>query len=429
MAEEKQSGFYFGWWIVVTGFLLMGLGYAPNTTLVGLFISPMVVEFGVGATAASTMVTVMMFGSMIGSPIAGKMCMKFGCRKVVSVMLVIMIIGYIGTYWSPNLIAVDVFAFVRGFAGACAGMVPISIMINTWFGKKMLGRAMSFASVGSGIGAMALSPIIAIMIAGIGWRVSYLLLTVLTAVCIPFVLITFSPSPQAKGIVRIGDDPTESAETKIAQELTGITSGQALRTPMFWAILLAFIFMCTGTQSWINNAPGFYGSVGFEAAIVGTLVSVTSLMLTIGKLVLGVICDKLGVKAGYVISMGSIFLCYLLAVAAGMNRIAALVYVCSVLMGFGQSVLNITMPILANDLFGRKDYGTCVGYLQMGAALGASVGPLFTTMFLDTTGVYTMTFVTAGVIVALSVVLVFVSFGLRGSAHAKFSAQADEQPA
>jgi MFS family permease len=422
MSVEKKQGLYFGWWPVVTGFLLMALIYAPGTSLIGLFIGPMATTFEVSTTASTTFVTLSLLSSVIGSGLSGKINTKFGARRVVSVMLIVMVLSYLGMAVAPSIYIAYLFSAIRGFGITFVCMIPISMLVTNWFGVKIRGKALAVASVGSGIGAMVLSPIIAGMIEGYGWRTTYVMFAVFSAVCVPLVLATFSPSPQAKGLTRLGDDPNDAVAAASSDgALTGLTGGQAMKTAMFWAVIIACICMGVGTQTWINLAPPFYGSLGMAAMTVGVLVSITALALTVAKLLLGAVCDRFGVKVGIVISMGAILLCYAFGVLAGINAAIAvlLAYVCSALMGIGQSVLNIVLPLVTNDLFGRKDYGTIFGYFNVAVYLGAGTGPLLAARFIDITGAYTLSFSVTFGFVAVTTILLMASYGLRKSAYAK----------
>jgi MFS family permease len=422
MSAERKQGFYFGWWPVGAGFLLMALIYAPGTTLIGLFIAPMADSFGVSTTASTVFVTLSLLSSMIGSGFSGKINTKFGARRVVSAMLIVVALSYAGMALAPDIYVAYVFSAIRGFGLTFVCMIPISMMVTSWFGTKIRGKAMGVASVGSGIGAMVLSPVVAGIIENHGWRTAYFLFAVFAAVCVPPVLAAFSPSPRAKGPARLGEDPDEAAA---GGEASGITGGQALKTPMFRVIVLGCVCMGVTTQSWINLAPKFYGSLGMAAMTVGALVSVTALTLTVAKLALGAVCDRFGAKVGVAISMGSIILCYACGVLAGFSAAMAVVpaYVCSALMGVGQSVLNIVLPLITADLFGRKDYGTIFGYSNVAVYCGAGIGPLAAAALLDGTGAYTAPFSMIFAFAVVTAILLMASYKLRKDARAPLKAR------
>jgi MFS family permease len=409
---QNGKGIYFGWYIVLTCFLLMALAYAPSTTLVGQFLVPMATDFDITVTVSSTIVTIGMLAAMIASPIAGKLLTKYGTRKLVVAMLLVSAVSNAGMCFAPNFVLINVFAAFRGVALAFVGMVPISMMVMTWFGKSAQGRAMAFATIGSGIGAMAVSPLLAVIIEDISWRYGYLLFTGLSLLCVPLVLITFAPSPAAKGLTRLGDDPGAKAS---GAPLTGMTGGEAMKSGMFWMVLLGFIFVSGVCQTWVNNAPGFYsGKLGLSAIMVGTLIAVTALTLTLGKIGLGIFCDKFGVKLGFLVSVACLTATYVLGIVGEAGVIVSMGIVCAVVMGLGQSSLNITMPLVVNQICGNKDYGVCMGYVQAGTAIGAGFLPLGTTIFLDQTGNYATTFVIAGALAVAAIGLIFGAYAVQG---------------
>jgi MFS family permease len=299
----------------------------------------------------------------------------------------------------------------------------MSMMVTTWFGKKAVGKALGIASAGSGVGAMVLSPIIAQVIEAYGWRTAYGVYAVLAAVCIPLVLACFSPSPAAKGLARLGDDPEEAAATTAGaadpSTLPGLTGGQALKSALFWFTFLGAVTMCIATQGWINLAPTFYASLGINPITIGTLISITAFALIIAKIGVGALCDKTNTKVGIILTMICLIACYAFGIAAGIGSVVPLAFVCSFLVGAGQSVLNIVLPLIAKDLFYQRDYGTIFGYLNTGVYLGASFGPLSLAMLLDNTGAFVVPFATALVFVVIAFILYMVAYGLRKGTYAR----------
>jgi MFS family permease len=421
MSLEKKREFYFGWWVVVACFLLMAFLYAPGTTLVGLHVAPLAAEFKTSTTASSFLITLSMFTSMIGASFAGRMCTKHGTRKVVSIMLIVVVIGYAGLALSPGIYVACVFSAIRGFGLVFVTIIPMSMMVTTWFGKKVVGKALGIAGAGSGIGAMTLSPIVAKIIESMGWRIAYGMYAILAAVCIPLVLACFSPSPAAKGLARLGDDPEETAAAASSGDAASLelAGGRALKSAIFWFAMLGAVTMSITTQGWINLAPTFYAGLDIDALTIGTLISVTALVLTVAKIAFGAICDKFGAKVGIALSLGCIVACYVLAIVADTNVIVTLAFVCSALIGFGQTMPSVVLPLIVKDLFGQKDYGTIFGYLNTGVYLGASFGPLALAMLLDGTGAFAVPFATALAFIVFAFIAYMAAYGLRKGGSAK----------
>jgi sugar phosphate permease len=116
------------------------------------------------------------------------------------------------------------------------------------------GTALGFATAGVGLGTFVIMPIAQTLIERYGWRVAYLgIAGFCLVVAVPAVWLFLRASPREMGLA--ADDIAPSgARAAIAEEATGITVWQALRTRIFW--LLAGIFFVvaacvTGTNSHI----------------------------------------------------------------------------------------------------------------------------------------------------------------------------------
>ncbi|MDR1603926.1 MAG: MFS transporter [Gracilibacteraceae bacterium] len=411
MTEKGKGGLYFGWYVVGTCFFLMALAYAPSTTLVGQFLVPVVDAFGVSNTAATLIVTVGMLAAVFASPVAGGLLTRFGTRKLVTVMLLISAGSNVGMGVAGNFLILNIFAALRGISLAFVGMVPIAMMVAAWFGRSRQGKAIALATIGSGIGAMAVSPLLAFIIEDYSWRWGFFLFALLSLLCVPLVLATFAPSPQVKGLQRLGDDPPAPQAAGEEPAPDGMSGSEALKSGKFWAILLGFLFVAGVCQTWVNNAPGFYnGKLGISLIMVGTLIAVTALVLTVGKLLLGAFCDKFGARLGFFVSVACLVLCYALGIIGEIGAIAGLAMVCAIVMGLGQASLNITMPLITGQICGSRAYGVCMGYLQAAAAIGSAFIPLGASALLDVTGNYSPAFVFAGALGLIAIILIFAAY-------------------
>ena len=127
---------------------------------------------------------------------------------------------------------------------------------------------------------MALNPITAYIIEAIGWRNAYIVYAVMCLVMIIPVVLTFVRKPEDKGLVRIGDDPEEMIEVK---NNDGLAYKFALKTFMFWGLMLVFILISTISQNWMISGYSYLYDVGFDAVLVGTMFTVNSLGITVEK--------------------------------------------------------------------------------------------------------------------------------------------------
>lgn len=380
MKEKKR--FYFGWWILVVCFLMMFLQFSPSIQLSGLFVSPMAEEFGVSRTASSLSITIGILTSMGASLFAGKFLTKHSIRLTVCVSLFLYSVCYFLTALCNSVAALYAIWVARGILGSVLTTLPVSIILNNWFGKKMIGKMVSISLVGAGFGSMVLNPVTGWFIETHGWRSAYYFYTILPLVLIPLVALTFYRKPEDKGFERIGNLPEE---TTAEIDHSGVAAKDAVRTGGFWFSFAALTLIAGISQSWYNNGPSYLGSIGLDALSVSTVFSATAFGNMLGKLFLGAQCDRFGTKSGLMTGTGCAMAGYVLLILAGNSFLC---YGGAALIGFGVAITTLASPLITSELFGRKDYGIIVGYLNIATSLGASLLPLVTSSIYDGGGSY-----------------------------------------
>lgn len=414
--ETKKKGIYFGWWIVATCFLLMMTVYSGAYNLAGMFVPYMAEDLGVSTTAVTTSITILFFGVMAGSLAAGHILEKFDMRKVTSLLLVVAAISFFGAARSNTLALQYVWVIVRGLALAGVLTIPISILITNWFGKKMKGKAMSIAMIGSGIGTMALNPITAYIIEAIGWRNAYIVYAVMCLVMIIPVVLTFVRKPEDKGLVRIGDDPEEMIEVK---NNDGLAYKFALKTFMFWGLMLVFILISTISQNWMISGYSYLYDVGFDAVLVGTMFTVNSLGITVGKVFFGIFNDKFGSKKSWIFSLAIYAVAYIILMTLEATPSTAIAFVGSAIMGFTTGSIVLLMPLSASELFGTKAFGRIYSNLDAGTTFGSSLLPLVNTLIFDVTGSFHWAWISNIAMSVVTIIVVVACYGVKKRTYEK----------
>jgi MFS family permease len=136
--------------------------------------------------------------------------------------------------------------------------------------------------------------------------------------------------------------------------------------------------------------------------------SVFSLMfgaLIIGQIVVGAYCDRFKLSTGAV-AVSVIFGIAFLATVA-IPSCPWLVIVLILGYGFGCPAVNVIFPLVMNHMFGEKEIGRFIAYLNIFIALGVAFGSSIVGGIYDLTGSYTPAFL-------LMAALLFISAILRG---------------
>lgn len=382
MKGRSGSGIYPGWWIVSTAMVIMALTFASMINLGGLFVVPVTDELGVSRTAFTLHMSLSSLSATAALLFTGPVFAKFPLKAVMSVCSLVVTAGLFGysvagRIWHFYLISIVVGFFAMGMCN-----VPISILINNWFGPKLRGKAMGLAMAGSGIGATILNPVLSGCMEVLGWRMGYRILALLNlALVLPMILRTIVKTPEEKGLRQLGQEarPRE-------KPAEGTAASGTARSPLFWATLLAMALFSVTTSVYTSNGVSYYQDIGLDPVKAGSMISVFSGALIFSKVLLGTICDRIGTLRGTVFSITVDIVALALLILS--SKYVGLSVLSAMLFGLGSAFATVSLPLIVGDLFGNGNYGTIVGYCNIGANLGASIAPVLASSIYDASGSY-----------------------------------------
>jgi len=280
---------------------------------------------------------------------------------------------------------------------------------------------MSLATLGSAVGGVLLTPLIAWLILSFGWRVAATTSGILILViCIPLSLLIRTP----KGNEALQEEETSSknADTRIigttgasylsehppspVANWTGFdgdfTVTEALRTKTFWLLSLCIGLRLMAQSALIVHMVPMLVSRGNSEGIGAILVSLASLIRLPAIIGAGALSDKwsrtrtaslamlFGVAAGIVILVGP----------SGLFTGSAFIF----LFAGAQASNSITWA-LVGQFFGRKSFGTLRGGVTMVQSIMSTVGPLGAGVIFDLTGDYNVAFMAISVIYIVATIM------------------------
>ena len=408
--EKSKGGIFYGWWIVVACTLIMATFFTLLLSCISLFVVPITEDLGISRSAFGTFSTIMSILGMILSPIAGKILATKDTHMIMSVSLLIGVLGYAALSFVNNVVLLYVLAVVIGFGSAFSTTVPIAIVLTRWFVKGR-GTAMSITFAGSSVGAMILSPIISSLIAGYGWRMTFRFLGLgMLIVIVPLVFFIIRSKPEDKGLVALGADevPVQSGNEAAAPAQFGLPLSQLQKKPVFWIYVVGIFVMLLTMGAMYHMAAHVTALPGQGAEVAARFVSIYSFIAIFGKLIMGAVFDKFGVKAGILLGTVSMALCFVFLLIA--NSFALLLVV-ALFYGLGSAHGTIFPPTLTSRLFGTKYYGETFGFVNAFASLSMAVNNLVMAAAYDATGTYTLAWIFGLVAAAAATVLLFISVG------------------
>ena len=276
--------------------------------------------------------------------------------------------------------------FAVGFA--LSGLIPATTLVTRWFQVRR-ATALSVASTGLSVGAFTLSAPASALIDDRGLADAAPILALLYLGLVTVILPWLWSSPAARGLDPDGQPPANGG----AVELDGVPYDIAIRTRFFRVLTAAFV-LAMGAQVGGLSQIANLGSERIDRAAGAAAISALALGSVIGRLVGGVLADRLPlIHLAAALSVGQGLA--LIGVGFAESRVALIV----IAFLFGTTVGNLLMlqPLIAAAGFGVLAYPRIFALLSLIVTAGVAGGP-FLLGFLRDQSSYRTSYAVAGLL-------------------------------
>ncbi len=419
-----------GWWIVLGGSIvsLWGMGYY-YTGGSALF-KPISTELGFSRAATSVAASIGRFEGGFESPLTGWITDKYGPRSIMVVGVTIIGLGlilmnFIHSLWGYYL----VWGIITGTGVNIALSLPLEKAITNWFVRKR-GLALGIRWTCSGLALVLVLPLIAWLVSTQGWRITCVIGgLVMWAVGIPLTWFSVRQQrPEYYGLLPDGATVEEKTKdtsqmiengVKYAAEVEEVefTLRQAMRTPAYWLLILANAAHGMPVQVVMIHCIPFLTDMGVEPVKAAVMIAATSAVSIPARLVGGLLADRLE-KRYLRFLVGGAYL--LQALGFGiflLNQTINMAYVFFALYYFGNGLAMPLNAIIRGRYFGRKAFGSIHGSSQIFTTPVGVIAPIYAGWVYDTTGSYIAAFILLTRLLALSVVLMWLTFPPKAPAR------------
>ena len=395
----KKSKIYYGWWIVAACCVVMGTAMGIVANCASLFIKPISEDLNYSRSAVSFILSVFSVGNMVASLLAGKIFTEENIVKVMRVAIVVLVVAYFGYSLATSLIVFYLLAAITSVCETIVTILPITFILNNWFYEKG-GVALGLASMGSGIGAAIFNALTGRWITAFGWRHTYMILALFVAVlAIPCIFFVIKLRPADMGLAPYGNPPQKQQAT---QE-EGHTFASARKTPAFWALAISAVLIGVCMNVMYNSISPHLTDIGYSLTFSANLLSVGMVALAGGKLLLGRLFDRIGVRNTFFVACFSLF-ASLVGLLLSRHLVALPLIILGI--GLGSSFSAVCFPLTVPAVFGRRDYRAILGIISAVQALGGAMAPTVAGWVFDTFGSYNPAFVAcAAIMVVITAVL------------------------
>jgi MFS family permease len=387
----------YGYTVVGAASIIMVLVFAVQYSF-GVFFKPVLTEFGWTRAMTAGAFSLVWISQGLVSILMGGLNDRVGPRLVLTICGALigsgfMLMSHIGAIWQLYVF----YGIVVG-AGLGGTFVPLTSTTARWFVARR-GLMTGIVTAGVGVGAFIGPPIANWLISAYDWRRSYMILggVVLGGVLAGAQLLRRDPAAVGRTPYAHG-----TAAGAIRTVASGLSLREAIASRMFWVVFAAFFCYGFALQAIMLHLAPHATDLGIATSTAASILASIGGASIAGKVVLGMLADRVGNKNVYIAS-------FVLMIAALLWLLVATepwaLYAFALLFGFAYGGLATAHSPLVAWLFGMKQHGLVFGVSFNGWTIGCAVGPIVAGYVFDVTHSYQLAFAICAAVAFAGLVL------------------------
>lgn len=401
----RERNIFYGWAVVFVCFVVISAIFTVRLSF-GIFFEALTRAGDGGAaefdwtradTAGVFSVTMIVFA--LGSTLVGWLLDRWGGRRVMALGI---LVGASGLWMTSTMTSLREFTLYYGvWTGLGIVILGLSVhasVISRWFAQAgRRGLAIGLAFAGTGIGILVLAPVLERVVSIWGWRVAYRAEAVLLLCALPIVLWLLRDDPAAVGLQADGANISAVSQRAASDGVSTQqlwTLGEAVRTPLFWLIMISGMFSLFTVRMVSVHQVSYLVDIGFDRLTAATVLGGTGLITAAAFIVFGRLSDRIGrARTFYIGSVAQS--CALLLLMGLTPQLPWLLYIYALLWGIGEGGRSGLLTAIAGDNFPGPSQGTVIGAAGTFFGIGAAMGSWLAGWIFDRSGSYMVAFVIA----------------------------------
>jgi MFS family permease len=367
--------------ILLVAGLAVFLSGPAQTYGVSSFVDPMLVDLGITRSLFSTLYAAGTLASAGVLLIVGRQIDRFGSRVVLvaSALLFIAALVVLGAAIDAVTLLIG-FALLRTFGSGVLTLAARTLVAH-WF-EQGRGRAFSLIGVAGMISLAVVPATSERLVAWVGWRDAWRVYAgVMLLVLLPAVAFLVRDRPTA--VPNHDLRPDHHAPSPAAVE--GISAREAMRTPVFWALLGAGTVPALVVTGLAFNQISIFTARGLSGSLAATTFAVESAAALPTMLLAGWLLDRYPPR--HVLVAGQALLALAMVVLL-LAESPALALTYSALRGASGGLWMISADVVWPAYFGRRHLGSIRGITFAVGSVGAAIGPIPFGLAYDALGSY-----------------------------------------
>ena len=384
-----------GWLVAAVVFLAFTLTVGITQYAFGVFVTELEADLGWSRAEITAAVSFFAVAGLAAPPV-GWLLDRYGARPVMAASLAALALSQLLRPWMTEVWQFYALSAIQFAAMPGAVILSAGRLVGIWF-EATRGRAMGLTTMGANVGGVIFASLTALLIAGIGWRASYFLYGLLFAALIPIVLVVIRERPAASSTA------SDGGHASAAAVISGASAAQALRSRTFYLVVAALLLAQLTYGSVLPQVVPHLQNVGVSRAEAAAALSTLALFGAMGKVSFGWLTERRPARYVVAASLGCQVAGLGLLLAAGSS---SAFWLAIPVFGLGFGALGALMPLLVQETFGLRAFGTIFGLVNFAALGGSFVGPLLVGASFDATGSYRSAFIAVSGAFVLSAIIV-----------------------
>lgn len=332
-------------------------------------------EFGVARADAALPYTVAMIGFVIGTVLMGRLADRFGIVVPVGGAILLLVAGYVGTAFAPDIVSFALLYGVLVGLGGSAMFAPLLADTSLWFDRRR-GLAIGLCASGNYFAGMLWPPVVEHFIAEHGWRQTHIGIALFCLVTmLPLLLLMRRRPPLEPALVMPAGDvaPVKAAPLGLPPNLL-----QGL-------LMLAGIGCCVAMSMPQVHIVAYCVDLGYGAARGAEMLSLMLGLGVVSRLASGWILDRIGGLP--TLLLGATMQGIALAFYIPFDGLASL-YLISAMFGLVQGGIVPSYAFIVRELFPAREAGLRVSLAISATLAGMAFGGWLSGAIYDLTGSY-----------------------------------------
>ena len=379
MTKGINRRMVFGGLIVMMASIYAGFGSAAFST-VGVFLKPMVAEFGWlrGTTSFAYSAGVLAMG--VGGILMGLIADRTSTRTVVLPGTLVMAVGLALLSRVDSLWQFYLLYLLMGLFGSASFFAPMLAMVGRWFPGKV-GMALGIATAGQAIFQGFMPFITGLLIVDFGWRGAYNWLAGFALIVMAPLALLIRPPPEFRNPGAVAQAAFEKAFVEI------IPKFRVVGTLGFSAI-----FCCICMSVPVVHVVALAQDQGLTMEDASSIMPVMFVSGFLGRIFFGRLADRIGgVRAHFTASLWQTLMVFWFT---QINSLAGF-YLIAAIYGFGYAGVMTSLITSSQTLTPPDFRATATGVVTMFGWVGMALGGYLGGLFFDLTGNYTLSYAVA----------------------------------